>query len=97
VLTTVEKRANYFWGVGYANSDALVVMPLTQSCAVMIFGQGDDLRHEKIDHHLVRRINQTVADASKRFVMARDEVLLKSIVYSTGLQDRKWSHKYGVS
>ncbi len=79
LLTTIAKRVPSFWGVGFGNSDALVMFPLTESCSLMIFGNEGKYLHRTIDSKEIRRLNLMFAAHSHRFIFARDIDLLESL------------------
>ena len=97
VLTTVEPRENNFYGVGFANADALVMFPLTDACTILIFGSDGGLRHETIGPEQIRRMNLMVADRCQRFVIGRDEALVRSLANRLGLGKKKWRPKMSAS
>lgn len=93
VLTTLGRRPNSYWGVGFGNSDALVVFPLTESCAILIFGREGKLIHKEIEQEQIRHFNLMVANGCQRFVIGRDEALVKSVAKFLNLGKRKWQPK----
>lgn len=92
-LTTSAKRANSFYGVGFGNADAVVLFPLTQSCALIASGRGGALNHQITDTDTVRRINLAVADQCQRFVIGRDAPLIRSVVENLRLSHKSWEPK----
>lgn len=94
VLTTVIPRKNSFYGIGFANTDALVVFPLTESCVLLIFGNNGGLAHRFADTQHVRSINLTLADRCQRFVIGREETLILSLTNYLGLAAKKWQPKF---
>lgn len=62
VLTTVMPRKDNFGGIGFANADALSLFPLTQSCALLIFGNDGGFAHKTVSQENVKQINLMVAD-----------------------------------
>ena len=93
VLTTVAPRENTFWGVGFANADALILFPLTESCALVIFGSNGGFAHKTIGAEQIRNFNLMVADRCQRFVVGRDAALLKSIASFLCLGEKRWQPK----
>lgn len=93
VLTTTEPRENQFWGIGFANADALVLFPLTESCALLIFGEGGGLVHRTVGQGQIRHLNLMVADRCQRFVIGRDVALVKSLVEHLNLGKKQWMPK----
>ncbi len=93
VLTTIAPRKNSFWGIGFGNADALVVFPLKQSCVLAMHGKGGDLQHLTSDSEHMRHTNLCIADHCQRFVIGRDEQLVRSLTEKLGLADKKWQRK----
>lgn len=97
VLSTVAPRPPSIWGVGFGNADALVVFPLTESCVLMMSGDDGDFAHKQGNPDFVRRINLGVAGHCQRFVVGRDEQLLRSLADQLNLAKTKWRPKMQVS
>jgi hypothetical protein len=93
ILTTVEPRKNTFWGIGFANADALVMFPLTDSCALLIFGSNGNFVHSTIGTEKIRIFNLMLADRCQRFVVGREEASLRSLAQHLGLGRKKWRPK----
>lgn len=93
LLTTIEPRAPSIWGVGFGNADALVVFPLTQSCALLMSGKTGDLQHQTVDADQIRNCNLALVDHCQRFVIGRDEALVRSLADFLGLAGKKWQPK----
>lgn len=92
-LTTIAARADKFWGVGFGNDDALVFFPLKESCTLAMFGTEGDLRHIEADTNKVRQINLGMAAKCQRFLIGREEALVRSLAQATGLAQTKWKPK----
>jgi hypothetical protein len=93
LLTTVAPRADRFWGVGFGNADALVFFPLKESCTLAMFGGNGGLRHTVAGTNNVRQLNLQMASKCQRFVIGRDEALLKSLAQAARLAETKWQPK----
>ncbi len=93
LLTTVAQRSSNFWGIGFGNSDALVVFPLTESCVLAMYGNSGGFQHQIADRERIRNINLALADHCQRFVIGRDEALVKSLTDYLGLAGKKWQPK----
>lgn len=93
LLTTTSHRPNNFWGVGFGNADALALFPLKESCTLAIFGGNGDLRHIEADCERVRQLNLEMAAKCQRFLIGRDEALVRSLAQATGLATTKWRPK----
>jgi hypothetical protein len=93
LLTTVTPRANNIYGIGFGNADAFVMFPLNQSCILAMYGNQGTLTHQKIDAEQIRKINLAIAAECQRFIVARDEELVRSIKDYLRLADKKWQPK----
>jgi len=93
LLTTVIPRKPSFWGVGFGNADAMVVFPLTQSCALVLYGQDGNLQHRSVGAEQIRRCNLAMADRCQRFVIGREYNLVRSIAGHLNLARKKWQPK----
>ena len=93
VLSTVTPREPSFYGIGFGNTDAMVVFPLTQSCALVMFGKDGTLQHREIDAVAIRHMNLALADRCQRFVIGREEALVKSLAERLGLSEKEWQPK----
>lgn len=93
VLTTVAPRENTFWGVGFGNADALVLFPLTESCSLTMYGSEGSFQHRTAGIEQVRRTNLALADRCQRFVIGREEALVRSLADRLGLAGNKWRPK----
>jgi Protein of unknown function (DUF4238) len=90
LLTTVVPREDSSWGVGFGNSDALVFFPLNQSCVLAMLGDAGGLNHAVATAEQIRQVNLGLAAGCQRFVIGRDESLIRSLTQQLGLADRKW-------
>lgn len=90
ILGTVKPRKPSMFGIGFGNTDAMVTFSLTQSCALMIFGNSGTLKHRDIEGEIVRNINLIIASGCQRFVIGRDETLVESLVVKLDLGSKKW-------
>jgi hypothetical protein len=96
-LTTVAPRKNKFYGVGFGNSDALVMFPLTESCALLMFGNNASLEHKVVTDEHIRSINLALSDSCQRFVIGRDPALVRSLADHNRLANKKWQSKMQMS
>ena len=97
VLTTLQPRQNTFYGVGYSNTDAMVVFPLTQACILVMYGFDGTLAHGLISDEHIKDTNRLIASRCQRFIMGRDESLVRSLVTHVGLDQTSWQPKIRVS
>jgi hypothetical protein len=94
ILSTVAPHQSSFWeGVGFGSADAMVVFPMTQSCALIICGSGGDLQHRTVGTEQIRHCNLMMADRCQRFVIGRDESLIRSLADFLGLHGKRWQPK----
>jgi hypothetical protein len=85
-----------FYGIGFGSADALVPFLMTQSCTLLVGGDDGGFRHTEVYAEKVRRANLATAEKSKRFVVGRDEALVKSVAGKVGLASRRWQPKMQV-
>jgi len=95
LLTTIAPRGNGFWekGIGFGNKDSLVLFPLTESCILAIYGSDGDIKHCAAGTEQIRHINLVLADRCQRFVIGRDEALVRSLTEQLCLMNKKWQPK----
>jgi hypothetical protein len=67
-------------GYGILTPGASTIVPLSGKTAVCFFGGGDRFRGAVVRRDFLRNVNLVVAANSDRFVIARDEALLRSVV-----------------
>ena len=67
-------------GYGILTPGASTVVPLSSRTAICFFGNGDRTRGAVVYRNFLRNVNMVVAANSERFVIAKDEPLLRSVV-----------------
>jgi|SRR5579871_431304 len=67
-------------GYGILTPGASTVVPLSSKTAICFNGEGDRTRGAVVYRNFLRNVNMVVAANSERFVIARDEPLLRSVV-----------------
>ena len=67
-------------GYGILTPGASTVVPLSSKTAICFSGEGDRTRGAVVYKNFLRNTNVVVAANSERFVIARDEPLLRSVV-----------------
>ncbi|MGC9971422.1 MAG: DUF4238 domain-containing protein [Bryobacteraceae bacterium] len=72
-------------GYGILTPGASTVVPLSCKTAICFHGEGERIRGAVVRRDFLRNVNAVVAANSERFVIARDEPLLRSIVRKTKL------------
>lgn len=93
MLTTTSRRATQIWGTGFGSADALIFFPLQESCALVMLGATGSLRHVGSDADQIRSFNLEMASRCQRFIVGRDEALLRSLAQATCLATTKWKPK----
>lgn len=97
LLTTVAPREKSFWGIGFGNTDALVLFPLSGSCILMMFGNGGTLKHVTAGNEQIRHINLGISNHCQRFVIGCHEALVRSLANHLGLASKEWRPKMQTS
>ena len=94
ILSTVIPRKGKFVGVGYANIDALVSMPLSMDTGLVLFGKGQGLEHTSVSSKTVRHANMAQAHNCQRFLIGRHKALVESLAKRLKLGSTQWRPKY---
>jgi len=92
-LTSRDPRPSVY-GTGYASPEAFMSFPLHQSCVLEMWGDGGSLSHVEVDRDYIRMANTHFAKRCQRFVVGRDEALVKSLADEVGLAKSKWRPKF---
>jgi hypothetical protein len=71
---------------GILTPGASTVVPLSRKTAILFYGEGKRIRGAVVRKDFLRNVNIVVAANSERFVIARDEPLLRSIVRKCKLE-----------
>jgi hypothetical protein len=93
LLTTVAPRDKSIWGIGFGNTDALVIFPMMKSCGLLMFGSEGTLEHRNTGAEQIRHINLAISGHCQRFVVGRDEALVRSLADRLCLANKKWQPK----
>lgn len=93
-LNTVARRPTSVYGVGFGSPDAFVSFPLHQSCTLEMFGDSGALEHKAAGRDYLRMVNLHLARRCQRFVVGRDEVLVKSLTDELRLACKNWQPKF---
>jgi len=75
-----SKKHFLFRNVGIATPGALKCIPLCKNVCILIGQTGNRISHILLTQEQVRNFNLLVARSFRRFLIARDKILLKSIV-----------------
>ncbi len=86
-----------FEGVGMLTPKTEKALPLSPKTCLMMLDIGDIVMDFKLDRKMVRRINCRTAVQCDRFVMAKDEALLKNIVKITKINIQPRSPQFTIS
>lgn len=62
ILTLMQPRQNTFYGIGFANSDAMVVFPLTQSSVLIMYGFDGSFAHGGMTEANIKDTNRLIAE-----------------------------------
>lgn len=92
-LGTVVPRPRSVYGVGFGSPDAFISFPLDQSCVLQMYGDTGHLEHTKAGRDYIRNANLALGERCQRFVVGRDEALVKSLTDLLGLAGKKWQSK----
>lgn len=79
------------YGTGIATRGAKKIVPLTQSLCLVMLDRGTLTVHKNIDRDAVKKVNINISFFADRFVIGRDEALVKKIVKTTKLD--QWKYK----
>ena len=72
--------SNSFYGVGIATGGAKKLVPLSRKSCLMMCDRGDHIGYHEISRQEVRNVNLRVAANCDRFVIGRDEALVRDMV-----------------
>lgn len=92
VILVESSRSPRELGIGILTPGVGKAVPLNQSTCLMMFDQGEQLKHIELSRKQVRDLNLAVTKRCERFVIGRDEQLIRKLVRTTGV-DRTDSPK----
>lgn len=90
-------KSRSFEGVGFATPGAIKAFPLTSSTCLLILDRGHEVNHIDLDSDTVRKINLSIVANCKRYVIGRDEKLIRSLVTELAIDKSRWQSKLRVS
>lgn len=90
ILPPKDWDPNSAFGVGLITPGARKVVPITQGECLVIYDYGDKIRHSDLNRNLVRSFNKSIASNSDRFLIGRDEALVRNLAQTTKLA--KWKN-----
>lgn len=80
ILVPPENFPRNTWrGCGIITPGSRKILPLTQSCCLMMLDQGTAMVHHKVIKRDLRNINRNVALRISRFLFGRDETLINNL------------------
>lgn len=84
------RRQQAAWmGVGILTPGATKIVPLGPGACLVMGDRGEAFDYREVSEGLVREANLVTTDRCDRFVFARDELHLRSLVAATGIAARK--------
>jgi len=86
-----------FGGIGICSPGAIKWMPLTQKFGILFGDNGGCFRSREGTQAEIRWLNLMVTEWSYRFVIARDETLIKSLVKETQIDERPPNDFFSIS
>ncbi|MDD2901780.1 MAG: DUF4238 domain-containing protein [Syntrophales bacterium] len=95
VLVPPEDFPKGPYGIGILFKGVRKLFPISQTTCLIMLDHGDLLAHHKTDKQTVRNINLNVALYTERFLIGRDELLIKNIVRKTKIN--QWDYKGRIS
>ena len=94
LLGSVTPRGPSVYGVGFGSPDAFISCPLDQSCTLEMFGDSGVLVHRSAGRDYIRMANLALGKRCQRFLVGRDEALVRSVAEKLGLAGEKWRSKF---
>lgn len=82
---------NSFYGVGLITQGAKKVVALSQKVCLIMYDHGEKILHSDINRETVRRINFNITVHTDRFLIGRDEALVKNLSKRAKLS--QWERK----
>jgi hypothetical protein len=82
---------SFYSGVGLITPGAKKVVALSQKVCLIMLDHGDEILHIDVDREKVRRINFNISLHTDRFLIGRDEALIKSLSKRAKLS--QWERK----
>jgi hypothetical protein len=83
-------------GIGIATPGATKIIPLSLKSCLFIFDKGEGAVHTQFDRDKIKEINLMIANGCMRYVISRDESLLRYLVKKTRIDVRKRCQKIQV-
>lgn len=83
-------------GFGLLTPGAKKVVPLTAQTCLIAYDEGLRTAHTEISRREVRNVNISVAAYCDRFVIGRDEALVRKAVEGAGVEEKGWGNRVAV-
>ncbi len=83
--------------VGFASDEANVWVPLSAKTLLVMEGWGEGLDYHVARERAVRGINLRIAQNCRRFLIGRDERLVRSVARASGIRRTKWKPRAATS
>ena len=83
------------YGIGILLKGVRKVFPISQTTCLIISNLGELLIHHQANMQTVRNINLYIAQYTERFLIGRDELLIRNIVEKTKIN--QWDYKGRIS
>lgn len=93
INTSSDKR----WPIGFASRSARICVPLDSHNLLVMEGQGASLAFAELGANWLPPMNMSVARRSFRFLIGRDERLVRSIANRAHLKNEPWRPHFTVS
>ena len=77
LLTTRKPRPPSIFGIGFGDSDAVAILPIAHSCALVMSGWGGRLEHIPVPPEEILDLDRDFASRCQRFLIGRDRELVK--------------------
>jgi hypothetical protein len=97
VLVPPPNHHNSFYGVGILTPGAIKIVPLTKRSCLFMTDHGTSLMHLEASRDTTRGINLTIADNCDRFLIGRDEALVRNLVKKVRLEHWERQGRYKIN
>jgi hypothetical protein len=90
-LESPDLEPKSFLGDSIVTPGAIKLVPLSQRICLIMFDRGELVRYRHATIERVRKINIILAQNTERFLIGRDEVLVRNLVNTTKIN--QWERK----
>jgi uncharacterized protein DUF4238 len=95
-LIPPEDHKSHYYGVGLITPGALKVFPLSQKTCLVMYDHGSLTIHAEATQQQVRDLNLEITNNAHRFVIGRDQALVRSLVNRTKLTEREPQMRFSI-